>query len=395
MFYISKVSPLLFVFGFLNLVLSLILKLAGTYGTLFFVVLVFGFVGSILLGAMYQIIPNSQNRKLSLPQISYLVFAGVVASFLMFYGGLHSYGSLLLAVSYTTFFVHTLLNVKNFMPVTVKFLGVSAFYLALSSVLLALHFNLGAVPLQLAVHSLTLGAMLNAVYGVEIAWVPMLLMETLNVRKAQRLFYAKQVVTPLILVSFYLLNYQAIALLSLGEIAVSLYFIYLLYLLIKQRRMPSPIPYVVKTFLIALFFLPLGLLMGTITASAPQALHKLFLIHIDIVLYGFTAFTIFGGIAHLLPRIMWNWKFASRKDGPVPSINELIDEKAFPEFLERAVFLFALFVAVDALFEPINRLSVFIYAFIIALFVRITFVHLLKKLREVSNGSNKALGEEV
>ncbi|WP_457601511.1 hypothetical protein [Hydrogenivirga sp.] len=383
MFYVSKISPLLFLFALLNLLLSLVLKATESNPTLFFVVLVFGFIGSTLLGAMYQIIPNSQNRKLSLHQLSYLVLVGLFTSFGFFYAGVYEVGSALLCASYLLFFGHVLVNVKNWMPVTVRFLGVAAFYLSLSSVFLFLHFNLGLVPLQLAVHTLTLGSMLNAVYGVEVAWVPMLLMETLNIRKARRLFWAKQAATLLLLISFFTLNYRLIALSSLIEVAVALYFLFLMYSLVMQRRMPSPIPYVVKTFFVALLFLPVGMLLGTFSASHVSILPSLYALHLDFLVYGLTAFTIFGGMAHLFPRIMWNWKFASKGGKDVPSINELIDEQGFPTFLERSLVAFVLFVAVDSLFPPLNRLSVLIYLFILASFFRVTFLHFLKKLREV------------
>jgi len=124
-------------------------------------------VGLTLLGAMYQIIPNSQNRKLSRPQISYWVFGGVVASLILFYFHRFEIGSLILFLSFGTFYIHGLMNVSNWTPVTVRFIGASATYLTLSSLFLLLHFALDAVPFQLAIHTLTVGAMLNAVYGVE------------------------------------------------------------------------------------------------------------------------------------------------------------------------------------------------------------------------------------
>lgn len=383
MFYISKVSPFIFVFALVNLLLSLAVKVFDKDLKFFLVVLVFGFIGNTLLGAMYQIIPNSQNRKLSFPQLSYIVFGLLLLSFLLFYTGRYDVASMLLASSYSLFFFHSLFNVKNWMPVTVKFLGVSALYLALSSLFLVLHLHTGIVSLQLAVHTLTVGSMLNAVYGVELAWIPMLLMETLNVRRAQKLFYGKQISTLLLLVSFFLLDYRLIALTSILEFGISLYFIYLLYKLLSQRRMPSPLPYVVRAFFVALVFLPVGLLLGVFSASHPGVLPEVFRLHMDFLVYGFTAFTIFGGMSHLFPRIMWNWKFASRKEGNVPTINELIDEQGFPVFLERSVATFMLFLVVDSLFYPLNKLSSLVYLFILFSFFKVTFLHFLKRVREV------------
>jgi hypothetical protein len=227
--------------------------------------------------------------------------------------------------------------------------------------------------------------MLNAVYGVEIAWIPMLMMETLNIRKAQRLFYAKQVSTVIFLLTFYFMNYRLIALASLLEFSLSIYFIYTMYSLLKQRRMPSPLPYVVRTFFSALPFLPAGFILGAFSASNPEVLPKAYILHLDLLVYGFTAFTIFGGIAHLFPRIVWNWKFSRSGGKNVPTVSELIDEASFPKFLEQSLIAFAFFIVVDSLFYPISSLSGLVYLFILLNFFRITFLHLFKKLKEVGD----------
>ncbi len=389
MFYISKVSPPFFLLALINLILSLLVRSLSSDLVLFAFFSVFGFIGSTLVGAMYQIVPNSQNRKLPLPWLSYLVFAVFLASFLLAYGGLLVPASGLLLLASGVFFFHVLIGIKNWMPVTVKFLGASAFYLFLSSLFLFLNLSFGLVPFQLAVHTLTVGAMLSAVYGVELAWIPMLLMETLNVRKARKLFFAKQASTILLLASFYLFEYRLIALASLLEIGVSIYFLYLIYSLIKNRRMPSPLPYVVRIFLTALAFLPLGLIAGGFIASHPELIGSALNLHVDLLVYGFTAFTIFGGMSHLLPRIVWNWRFAGSKGGRAPAVNELVDEKGFPRFLELSLVAFALFLYMDLSFYPLNVLSPLPYLFILGYFFKLTFIHLFRKLREVKYGGGK------
>ena len=389
MFYISKVSPLFFLFALVNLSLSLFLKLIGSDILLFAVLLVFGFIAPTLVGAMYQIVPNSQNRKLPFPLLSYLVFMLILISFAFFYLGMLPEASGFLLLGCGLFFAHTISGIRNWTPVTVKFLGVSAFYMFLSSFLLFMSLAFGLVPFQLAVHTLTVGSMLNAVYGVELAWIPMLLMETLNVKKAKRLFWAKQVSTVVVLVSFFLLEYRLVALASLLELGVSLYFLYLLYSLLKNRRMPSQIPYVVKTFIVALAFLPFGLLTGGFLASHPELIGEALNLHVDLLVYGFTALTIFGGMSHLLPRIVWNWRFASSRSGKVPAVNELVDERNFPRFLEASLIAFVVFLYLDLSFFPVNRLALLPYLFILGYFFRLTFTHILKKLKEVRHGGDK------
>ncbi len=372
MFYVSKITPIFFLFALFNLVLSLFLKLTGNF-ELFVFTLVWGFVGLTLTGAMYQIVPNSQNRKLSKPKVSYLVFLAILYGFLNAYFGNLVGGSLVLMFAYAGFLFHILTNIKNFMPVTVKFLTVSAAYLTLSYFFLFFS-ALGVLPLQLSVHALTVGSMLNAIYGVELAWIPMLLMETLNVKKAQRLFWAKQVSTLAVILAFITMNYKLIALSMFLELGVALYFIYLNYELLTKRRMPTKLPPVVKIFLTALSLLPFGIVAGGFLASRPEVIAFARDLHIDIILYGFGAFTIFGGMLHLLPRIMWNWK--AQEGTPEITIADLLDEKSVQFFLEAGALLYIIFLAIDLTFEPVSVLAVVPYILIVGLL----FKNLLKSL---------------
>jgi len=242
-------------------------------------------------------------------------------------------------------------------------------YLFLASLFLFIHFNWQAVPLQLAVHTLTVGSMLNAIYGVEIAWIPMLIMDTLNIRKAEQLFKAKQVTTVAVLLAFLSMNYKLLAVMSLLEFAVSVYFLYIMYELFKKRKMLSPIPNIVRVFLFALPFLLLGLIVGSFSASHPEVLPTALYLHTDFMVYGFTAFTIFGGILHLLPRIIWNWKTSGIKQ-PEFSISDLVDEKSLINFLELLAILYIFYVAVDVLFPPLHTISTVIYLGILALLIQ-------------------------
>ena len=385
MTYVSKVTPAFFIVALINLVTSLIFLSLPGFSTSFFVTAVFGFIGSTMMGAMYQIVPNSQNRKLSFEPLSYLVFAGVVSSLSLFYVKLYTTASLSYSFFLFIFALHMLVNVKNWMPVTVRFLGVSILYLFLSSLFLFLHF-LGYLPFQLAIHTFTLGSMLNAVYGVEVAWIPMLMMEAINIKKLNRLFYAKLVSTPLLLIAFYKMDYSFISLLSVFEIGVAAYFIYLLYDMFSKRRMSTPPPPAVKIFMSALILLPIGLVVGFIMASSPRVLQELLYVHVFLLVYGFTALTIFGGMFHLLPRVVWNWKLSGKPNAP--TINQLVEEKAVPGF----IFTFFLFLSVSLMLstlEPLRFLSPLPYIIGVFMFFKITFLSIYKKLTEVKDGSSK------
>jgi len=162
MYYLSKITPFFFVKAFVFLGLSLFLRHSQDW-TLFVLLLIYGFVGSMLVGAMYQIVPNSQNRKLFLPQLSYLTFFLNITAILLFLMSQRLLGSVFLLFSYILFSVSILPTVKNRQLITVKFLLSSWFFLILSTLFLLLS-QLGIVPFQLAVHSLTIGSLLNAVY---------------------------------------------------------------------------------------------------------------------------------------------------------------------------------------------------------------------------------------
>ncbi|WP_461832643.1 hypothetical protein [Aquifex sp.] len=366
MFYVSKITPMLFALGIFNLFLSLIAKIGEDIES-FAVLSVFGFIGLVLLGAMYQIIPNSQNRKLPKEWISYIVLALVLYALLNIYGGNLREGGFFLFLSSLIFLFHVISILKNTSPLTVRFLIASALYLSLSFLLLWLY-ALEYIPLQLAVHTLTVGSMLNAIYGVEIAWIPMLLMTTINIKKGEKIFIAKQGSTLLFLLTFWSLNYKLIAVASLFELGIVLAFIYLLYDMVRKRTMATPLPPVIKLFFVALGLLPFGMAMGILTASYPEMISKLVFIHADLMVYGFGAFTIFGGMMHLLPRIVWNWKI--QKSSQNLSISEILSEKDIAEFIETSLILYVLFLVTDMMFKPVNVLSSVFYFLIIGLFVK-------------------------
>jgi len=196
----------------------------------------------------------------------------------------------------------------------------------------------------------------------------MLLMTTINIKKGEKIFIAKQGSTLLFLLTFWSLNYKLIAVASLFELGIALAFIYLLYDMVRKRTMTSPLPPVIKLFFVALGLLPFGMAMGILTASYPEMISKLVFIHADLMVYGFGAFTIFGGMMHLLPRIVWNWKI--QKSSQNLSISEILSEKDIAEFIETSLILYVLFLVTDMMFKPVNVLSSVFYFLIIGLFVK-------------------------
>ncbi len=379
MFYISKITPAFFLLAFLNLSISLIYKSLIGIDDTFLVSVVFGFIGMVIAGALYQIVPNSQNRELMYPVISYIVFSEALLSFLFLYSGYFKLASLLLFVSILTMCSHLFINIRNWTPPTVKFLGMAMLYFSLSSFLLFLY-SVGLANIQVSVHTFTLGVMLNAIYGVEVAWIPMLTMTVIGINKVKKMFYAKQVSTFLLILSFFILEYGYIALFSLFEIMIAIYFVYMMYSLVKGRRVKTALPPVVKIFLIAMVALIPGVLMGFTMAIFPLHINHGIYTHINLLIYGFGAFTIFGGIMHLLPRIVWNWKYSNSNLQNKPMINELIEEGEIPKFIKVSTLLYVIYTLIDVPFIPLQKFSFILYFMILIMFAKITFLPIVKRI---------------
>ncbi len=367
MYYVSKITPFFLFKALIFLGLSLVLR--HTDWLLSVIFLLYGFITSTLIGAMYQIVPNSQSRKLYLPQLSYLVFILNITGFVLFSLKKGGWASGVLLISYLLFSTSVFLTIKNWKPITVRFLSVSVVFLNLSAIFLLLS-QLNLVPFKLAVHTLTLGAMLNAVYGVELAWIPMLTMTTLNFKKALNLFYFKQFSTLLILVSFYITTYNLLVFASIVEFVVALFYLSQIYSILKQRRIKLTLPIPVKFFIFALLLLPFGLFVGVLMSTFPEWTSTLLKLHYNILIYGFTAFTIFGGIAHLLPRIIYNWKFSERQG---VSITDFIDEPSLPAFFKFSVGLYLAYLILNFLPDPAHLVSSLTYIVLLLYFLRLTF----------------------
>ncbi|MGB9873672.1 MAG: hypothetical protein ACPLRS_01730, partial [Hydrogenobacter sp.] len=257
--------------------------------------------------------------------------------------------------------------------------GLSNLYFLLSSIFLPLS-QMGYVPLQLAIHTLTLGFMLNAVMGTQLAWIPMLYMEPLNIKYGKYLFYTSLISLPPFLLAFYTLNYRLIALASFLPAVLIAYFLWIIYSVFSNRRMPKEIPLVVRYFILGMFFLPFGVLVGVLMAGE-NLVSFLIKVHMDLLVYGFTATTIMGGISHLNPRILYNW-LQSR--GINVSIQELADEKLLRKLLPYVAMSIAWMVFCDALGSYFTYFSAIPYAVVWLLFLKGFFGQISKLTR--SNG---------
>ncbi len=382
MFYVSRATPLFFILASVGLFLSLLGRSRGYPSLEFLFPLIYCFLGFTLMGAMYQIVPNSQSRRLAGARFSYLSLLMGAFSVVFFLSGREVLSFLLYLSASAVFFVQILLTVRNWTPPTVRFLGFSATMLFLSSLFLFIH-ALGYLGVQVAIHTLTVGSMLSAIYGVEGAWIPMLTMETLSLVSFRRLFYFK-VLSSLILIAGFGL-YQRWLILAGGilELAVFVVFLSLMLGILRRRRSPAPVPPVVKVFILALSFLPLGIPLALAMAVFPGMIPLLAPLHLNFMAFGLGAITIVGGMSHLLPRILWQ-AMRGKPVGERLSIGDLsIDRYVFPLAVLGALLL----LLVSALeLTGIERTGDIILALSFGAFYAILFSKPIIAIGRVRNG---------
>ncbi len=378
MFYVSRVTPLFFFLGFFDFIFALISRFLNYDHIDLALIAVFGFVLHTILGAAYQIIPNSQQETLKYPKVSYFVLLLSFLSSIGLYLREFSFASTVSFISVLIFTVHVSTVIKNIKPITVRFLIVSLIYMNVASLFFFLAELTGNILYQTAIHTMTVGSMLNAILGVQLAWIPMLLMHTLNVRFANIFFYLHQISTLGIFLAFYFFDYKKIMFAGIFEFIVLILFLYIVFSSVKSHKL-GKIPYVVKFFLGGLVFLISGVLMG-IHLSASKML-QFIEVHLDMMILGFGGLTIFGAMLHLMPRVVWNMVYIKKAQSgkKIPNVFQVIDEK------EANISFYALFIGavISISFEFLLKrdFSSLVYLFPILYFGYVLFWKLFKFYR--------------
>ncbi|WP_457642300.1 hypothetical protein [Persephonella sp.] len=327
MFFISKWSPLFFLLAFINLVGSLILRIKGTDHIDTGLIAVFGFVLYTLIGAGYQIIPNSQQRQIKYKNLQGVVFLLAVISSVLMISGQFFYASIFNLITILVFTVHITAIIHNVQPVTVKFLLASIVYANIGSLFFFLSELSGHILLQTVIHTINVGVLLNAVIGVELAWIPMMLMHSLNIRMGNIIFWLHQISALTLIGAFYFFDYKFILLGGIFEAVVLLMFFYVIFSAVKSSKALMKVQPPIKFFLGGHIFLISGILMGLHIAGSKMV--QFIPVHMDAMVYGFAALTIFGGTLHLMPRIVWNMVHIkkAREGKTIPNVFQIIDQK--------------------------------------------------------------------
>ncbi|WP_297453894.1 hypothetical protein [Persephonella sp.] len=380
MFYVSKVTPFFFILAFIDLFMAVFSHGIGYDYVFVGLVSVFGFILHTILGAAYQIIPNSQQSELKNEKLQIAVFVAASLSSLLMYIKNYQIAALFALTAVILFTIHVLPVIKNYQPITIRFLVGSLVYMNLASLFFVLAYIpfkwIPFVPFQLAVHTLTVGTMLNAILGVELAWIPMLMMHTLNVRFANTVFYAVQVSIFVFLTGFAIMNYKVVAaggvflLLSVGL------FLWIVFNAIRSST-HKEIPFVVKFFLAGLVFLVIGMLSGAHVAGSEN--FKFVPMHMILMVFGFGGLTITGAMFHLLPRIVWNMVHVKKaQEGKqIPNVFNILDKKE--TMITFYLLIAGVILMVGATFIELNTtryLASLIYLTGLAMFFKALFYRL-------------------
>ncbi|MGC8677923.1 MAG: hypothetical protein ACP5UF_06900 [Hydrogenobaculum sp.] len=307
MFFISEASPLFFILSIVWLIIDLILKAFTNQNNInIFLIGLYGFFLNVIMGAMYQLIPNSLMKKPRFPKLSFAVFGiSLLNGFiiLMWYFGLlgNIYFSFSNVALILVFIAHISTALKLPNSITTKLLTASLIFLMLNSIEL-LFFAFNKVNIFFLIHTFTTGFVLNAVIGVELALVPLLYMEPLNMGLANKLFWAHQISASILMASFFTYNLDIVYFAGILEFIVLGFFVNLIYKTVENRKFPKNIPYTLRYFFLGVGFLFMGVSFGLLVASGKL---EPFL-HADVMIYGFGLTTVLGGIFHFMPRILWN-----------------------------------------------------------------------------------------
>ncbi|MGC8650835.1 MAG: hypothetical protein ACP5S8_07710 [Hydrogenobaculum sp.] len=366
MFFISEASPLFFILSIVWLIIDLILKAFTNQNNInIFLLGLYGFFLNVIMGAMYQLIPNSLMKKPKFPKLSFAVFGiSILNGFimLMWYFGLlgniyFSFSNVLLILVFITH-ISTALKLPN--SITTKFLTASLIFLMLNSIEF-LFFAFNKVNIFFLIHTFTIGFVLNAVIGVELALVPLLYMEPLNMGLANKLFWIHQLSASILMASFYVFDLRLIYFAGILEFIVLGFFVNLIYKTVENRKFPKNIPYTLRYFFLGLGFLFMGVSFGLLVASGRL---EPFL-HADVMIYGFGLTTVLGGIFHFMPRILWNKLYANKLGQNVPPIDAMINQSIVKQALPMLGFgLFILIVfEANQYLKPVGDI---LYAFIVA-----------------------------
>ncbi|WP_461829859.1 hypothetical protein [Aquifex sp.] len=350
-----KLTPWYILISLLFIPVSVILKIFDKAYTDFLIYFVYPF---LISGTLFQIYPTIQGERLKLEKLTYLHFSlFLLLSILFLFTGK------LYAVSYLfvnlLFAFIILVNTKRLEDLNTLFLLVGSLYLPFASLFLLFEGNGLFVK-----HLINVGFILNVVFGAYYIFVPMLQIEELNPKKVAWVsFFTLNLSIPLFGVSWFSMNFKAIAL-SGTLILISVLFLSLvIYKTLSQRKSPMKgLDISVQLLILGLIFLVGATLIGVYMAKRES--FSLLSLHSDAMLYGFLVLITLGATYHIIPFLVWWERFAPRMGKEkIPTLKEILP----PSVLENTAIAYtaALLLYFTGVFETvflsIMAFAVFVY----------------------------------
>ncbi len=350
-----KLTPWYILISLLFIPLSILLKILGKAYTDFLIYFVYPF---LISGTLFQIYPTIQGQRLKLEKLTYLhffLFLLICLTFL-FTGKIYY-------VSY--FFVNLLflliilVNTKRIDDLNTLFLFVGSLYLSFASFLLVFLGNSLFVK-----HLINVGFILNVVFGAYYIFVPMLQIEELNPKKVSWLsFFTLNLSIPLFGVSWFAMNFEAIALSGALILISVLLLSFVVYKTLSQRKSPMKgLDISVQLLILGLCFLVGATLIGIYMAGRES--FSLLTLHSDAMLYGFLVLITLGATYHIIPFLVWWERFAPKMGkGKIPTLKEILP----PRVLENTAIVYtgALLLYLSGVFKEVflgvMALAVFVY----------------------------------
>ncbi len=350
-----KLTPWYILLSLLFISVSVLLKILGKDYTDFLIYFVYPF---LISGTLFQIYPTIQGRRLKLEPLLYLHF-----SLFLFLSLLFLFTGKLYAVPYLfvnlLFAFIILVNTKKLDDLNTLFLLVGSLYLPFASLFLLFGENELFVK-----HLINVGFILNVVFGAYYIFVPMLQIEELNPKKiAWVSFFTLNLSVPLFGVSWFSMNFKAVAL-SGTLILISILFLsFVIYKTLSQRKSPMKgLDISVQLLILGLIFLVGATLIGIYMAKAES--FSLLTLHADAMLYGFLVLITLGATYHIIPFLAWWERFAPKMGKEkIPTLKEILP----PSILENVAIIYtgALLLHLtgffDVFFLSLMSFIVFIY----------------------------------
>lgn len=328
-----------------------------------------GFVIFTIFGAMEQMVPVLSASKLYSERLAKqhfyatnIAFLGFIASLLLGLKRLAGFFSVLLFIAFCIFIFIIFKTIKHY-NLVLKFFGAGLIYFFLAS-LLGMLSMLGIFTKKpLHVHLALIGFVSFIIFGALYHMLPMLSLRKLySERLANLHFYASNL--GIIALSFSFLTGKFFKFSAILMLFAFYLFAYIMLRTLFQKKLEfAKLDVSVKFFIFSIIFMLIATTIGAYVASFFK--YGFLSLHYHIALVGFVTLTIFGGMYHVVPMLVWINRYSSKIGKErIPSVKELYNaNEAGYIFLASTIAVFLLLFAFfmkNSMLEIISTILFFI-----------------------------------